>query len=185
MESNVAEPENRTFDSLAEALALVDFDLSDVLGKVLEAEWALYDEEYSNTYRLAFTFRVHPSQQESYPKKSGWVQHRCDLTGLRFAAPKLAPVPQVLLFGEDALERVYVLHPDFLNDRSALFKMIVATFEEEVSSALYEAKRAASVLDKLRGYDELPGLPSEGTNPYPTGDEWDPIGSRPIDFDDE
>jgi hypothetical protein len=183
MESNVEE--FPTFDSLAEALALVDFDITEVLGNLLEAEWAVYGEEHENTYRLTFTFRVHPSKQESYAKKSGWVQHKCDLTGLRFAVPKLAPVPQLLLFGENALEKAYVVHPGFLNDRSALFKVIVATFEEEVSSALYEARRAASVLDELRGYDELPGLPPEDSQPYPSGNEYEWISRRPVDCDDE
>jgi len=181
MESNVAESPN----SLAEALDLVEFDISEVLTALSEAELAVYDELYSADYRLVFTFRVHPNKQENYPKRSGWVEMRCDLTGMSFAVPKLAPVPQLLLFREEALEEVFVVHPDFLNDRSDLSQMIVSKIEEDLISALYEARRAAAFLDEFSTYDDLPGLPAEDSVSYPTDQGWEAIGNRPLDLEEE
>lgn len=178
--SNVAE---RTFDSPADALALLDFDPSDVVGPLSDVKAAVYGEQSAGGFRLAFSFRALTLgiEQEAYPKKTGWVKLRCDLTGMHFAVPKLAPVPQILIFQGDTLEGQFVVHPDFLEDRSHLLEMLVSRLEEDLAAALYRARQAASLLNGLSTMDELPGLSPEARKSYPGGDGFEAIGRRPAD----
>lgn len=192
MESNVEPEDRRTFNSPAEAAALVDFGLEDLREQLDKAHRIIYDEDSSRGRRLEMTFRtVDPARYESVHRYTDhdwsgeWMQYQCDFTNMWAAVRRGAPIPQVLLFedsqaGEGLLE-TYLVHPDFLEDRSAFFEMLSSRFQQIVQASLYDAIQALDVLRYLSDLDELPGLPTEGVS-YPQGRGYEALGKhRPVE----
>jgi hypothetical protein len=162
------EPSTRLKDYIAEMDTPVE--LRETVHELFEA---VDDHSEGGRYENArIILRVAPDEKivGSYSPHSGWAVCQCDLTGDRFAVPRLAPIPMLVADKRKPnrertyLRTPYVLHPDLMYDEPLLFEVLAQEIDSKIFDLLFKLCQKFNLLGAL---SEMEGLPGSGACTYP------------------
>jgi hypothetical protein len=111
--------------------------------------------------RLGFWVPPEGRAKGHWKKRASWLLYRCELSQHKFAVPKNAPVPVLVMEkpkgdGNGTWSRRKIIHPDLLHDRHQLLRELFEDIDSEIRELLYDLCEAFNLVQALSEADEIP-----------------------------